>query len=134
MNRIAKGIALLCCVAAASVHAQTTEGYYRVCANYNPDYQEAYDNVDSKDYAAKSAALDQYLRDSGCRKQVIMAVETVKDEYKECKIPRHPDYDTYQRALISLLGTKEARASQALLDAPIEATAPEFFRRLLKCM
>jgi len=28
----------------ADAWAQTTMGYYRTCANYNPDYEEVYEN------------------------------------------------------------------------------------------
>lgn len=122
-------------VAGASVaQAQTTVGYYRTCANYNPDYQEVYDNSQSLPFAERrSDDLTKYLRDSGCRKQVIRAVDVIRDQNKKCAIPRHPDYDTYQRTLISYLKGDSFQNNDALMNTSIEMVAPAIMKHVLKC-
>ncbi|MGV8888834.1 MAG: hypothetical protein ACOH2P_12540 [Pseudomonas sp.] len=122
-------------VAGASLaQAQTTIGYYRTCANYNPDYQEVYDNSQSLPFAERrSDDLTKYLRDSGCRKQVIRAVDVIKGQNKKCAIPRHPDYDTYQRTLIEYLKGDGFQSNDALMNTSIEMVAPEVMKYVLNC-
>jgi hypothetical protein len=122
-------------VAGASVaQAQTTIGYYRTCANYNPDYQEVYDNSQALPFTERrSDDLTKYLRDSGCRKQVIRAVDVVRDQSEKCIIPRHPDYDTYQRTLIGYLKGDSFQSNDVLMNTSIEMVAPEIMKHVLKC-
>lgn len=121
-------------VGASVAQAQTTIGYYRTCANYNPDYQEVYDNSQSLPFAERrSDDLTKYLRDSGCRKQVIRAVDIIRGQSKKCSIPRHPDYDTYQRTLIDYLKGDNFQSNDALMNTSIEAVAPEIMKHVLKC-
>jgi len=115
-------------VGASSVQAQTTMGYYRTCANYNPDYQETYDNSQQR-----SGDLTIYLRDSGCRKQIIRAVDIIRDQNKKCTIPRYPDYDTYQRTLIDYLKGSGFQDNDALMNTSIEMVAPEIMKHVLNC-
>lgn len=116
-------------VAGASVaQAQTTIGYYRTCANYNPDYQETYDNSQRR-----SDDLTIYLRDSGCRKQIIRAVEIIEDQNKKCMVPRHPDYDTYQRILIGKLKGNSFQSNDLIMKSSIEMVAPEIMKDVLNC-
>lgn len=121
-------------VGASVAQAQTTIGYYRTCANYNPDYQEIYDNSQSLPFAERrSDDLTRYLRDSGCRKQIIRAVDIIRDQNKKCSIPRHPDYDTYQRTLIDYLKVYSFQSDNALMNTSIEMVAPEIMKYVLKC-
>lgn len=122
-------------VAGASVaQAQTTIGYYRTCANYNSDYQEVYDNSQSLPFTERrSDDLTKYLRDSGCRKQVIRAVDVIRDQNKNCAIPRHPDYDTYQRTLIDYLKGDSFQSNDVLMNTSIEMVSPEIMKHILKC-
>ncbi|MBP1125232.1 MULTISPECIES: hypothetical protein [Pseudomonas] len=121
-------------VGVSVAQAQTTAGYYRTCANYNPDYQEVYDNSQTLPFAERrSDDLTKYLRDSGCRKQVIRAVDVIRDKSKKCAIPSHPDYDTYQRALIDYLKGDGFQSNDALMNTSIEMVAPEVMKYVLKC-
>ncbi|WP_143498443.1 hypothetical protein [Pseudomonas sp. Irchel s3b5] len=122
-------------VAGVSVaQAQTTIGYYRTCANYNPDYQEVYDNSQALPFIERRGDdLTKYLRDSGCRKQIIRAVDIIRDHNKMCVISRHPDYDAYQRTLIDYLKGDSFQSNDALMNTSIEAVAPEIMKHVLKC-
>lgn len=122
-------------VAGISVaQAQTAIGYYRTCENYNPDYQEVYDSSQARPFSERrSDDLTKYLRDSGCRKQIIRAVDIIRDQNKQCVIPRHPDYDTYQRTLISYLKGDGFQSNDALMNSSIEMVAPEIMKHVLKC-
>ncbi|WP_141629544.1 hypothetical protein [Pseudomonas sp. PAMC 25886] len=124
---------LIACFFCVDAWSQTTMGYYRTCANYNPDYEEVYENSKKNTLVDGVDDLNQYLRESGCRKQIIRAVEIVREQSKSCVVPNYPDYDTYQRGLIGYLKRSEFQSNVTLMGAPIEMVAPDVLRYMLKC-